>query len=290
MARLAWERGHVVEAERLTRRALETARTGGDPRQVGHALGQLGFYALLGPTPVPEAIERCTGLLAQAGDDRRLRASLVKTLGSLHALQGETDLARRLADESSAVLADLGLRLDAAQAAVEFALREIIAGDPLAAEAIAREGFEVLKAMGETSYMCNCAAVLAQALSLQGLHHEASRFAAVSESATDDHDAGAQLQWRAARSRVLTAAGRTTEAVELARSAVEWGADTDMVLLQGDAWSEYARALHAAGRRAEAVAAARTAVELYEAKGATAVVAHARTLLDIVSDDGARRG
>ena len=288
-ARLAWERGQVSDAERLTRRALDTARAVGDQRQVGHALGQLGFFALLGPMPVPEAIDRCTGLLAEAVDDRRVRASLMKTLGSLHALRGDTDLARQLAGESSAVLADLGLRLDAAEAAVEFAMREIIAGDPLAAEAIAREGFEVLQAMGETSYMCNCAAVLAQALSLQGLHHEASRFAAVAEDATADHDAGAQLQWRGARSRVLIATGRAPEAVVLARSAVERAGVTDMVLLNGDAWSEYARALHAAGEEAAAVAAARTAVELYERKGATAVVAHARTLVDLVSD-GVRWG
>ncbi|MGY1717260.1 ATP-binding protein [Geodermatophilus sp. SYSU D01106] len=289
LARLHWERGQVLEAERLTRRALTTARATGDLRDVGHALGQLGFYALIGPTPVDEAIDRCTGLLAEAGDDRRVRASLVKTLGSLHALRGEMDLARRLAEESSSVLADLGLPLDAAQAAVEFAIRELIDGDPLAAESYAREGFEVLRAMGETSYMCNCAAVLAQALSVQGLHHEAARFAAISEQATDDHDVGAQLQWRAARGRVLTAEGRHHEAVELTRSAVDRAEGTDMVLLRGDAWSEHAQALHAAGRAEQALEAARTALALYERKGATAVAAHARTLLDVVSDRGPAR-
>ena len=290
MARLEWERGQVGEAERLMRRALAAARAAGDARHVGLALGQLGFYALLGPTRVDEAIDRCADLLEEAGDDRRLRASLQKTSSSLHALRGEFDLARQLADESSAVLADLGLRLDAAQAAVEFAIRELAAGDPLAAEAIAREGFEVLQAMGETSYMCNCAAVLAQALSVQGLHHEAARFAAISERTTDDHDVGAQLQWRAARARVLTAEGRNAQAVELARSAVELSDGTDMVLLQADAWYEYAQALHAAGRPAEAVQAARTALELYVRKGATAVAVHARTLLDVASERLPARG
>jgi class 3 adenylate cyclase/tetratricopeptide (TPR) repeat protein len=285
LAQLHWLQGLVVAAEGFTRRALDAARGLQDGRQVSHALAQLAFYTLIGPTPVDEGIERSVTLLAQAGDDRRTRALVLRTLAGLHALRGDMDRSRELAAESTGILEDLGLRLVAAQGSVEFAMRELIAGDVLAAEAEARAGYQVLQAMGETAYHSSCAAILAHSLSLQGLHHEAGRFAAVSEQTADPVDVISQFQWRVARARVLAGTGRTVEAVEMAEEAAARLTGTDLIGLQGDAQYELALLMREDGRSKEALAAARAALVLLERKGSRAVGDHARALVEELVDD-----
>ncbi|MGK5110884.1 ATP-binding protein [Geodermatophilus sp. CPCC 205506] len=285
LARLHWEQGHVRRADELTQRALDGARGVGDMRRASHALTQLAYCSLIGPTPVDEAIDRCQTYLVEAGEDRRLRASLLQTVAGLRALRGEFEESRRLAAECTAVFEDLGLELAAGQAAMEFAIRELLAGDPLAAEAVARRGFETLQQMGEKSFLCNCAAVLAQALSLQGLHHEAGRFAAISAEVTDDDDVAGQVQWRMARARVASALGRSSEAVFLAESALERLAGTEFDFLHGDALFDLAQVYRQAGRHPDAVRAARAALEVFERKGVAAVTPYVVAFLDELSDE-----
>ncbi|MGY1701829.1 AAA family ATPase [Geodermatophilus sp. SYSU D00766] len=285
LSEVEWLQGRVLSAEQHTRRGLDVAREIGDTRQVSLALSQLGFFTLVGPTPVDEGIERCTALLAEVGDDRRTRAALLRTVSGLHGLRGDFARSRELAAESLGVLDDLGLRLAAAQASVEFAMRELIAGDVLAAEAVARAGYDVLEAMGERSYLSTSAAVLAHALSLQGLHHEAARFAEVSERTADPVDVIPQVEWRVARARVLAGTGRTAEAVRLAEEAVAEVAGTDLIGFHGDAQYELALLLREDGRTEEALAAARAALALQERKGSRAVAGHARALVEELTDD-----
>ncbi|MFD2093625.1 ATP-binding protein [Blastococcus deserti] len=285
LARMHWVQGQVLIAEAYTRRAVELARRAGQTRQLNYALTQLAFYTLIGPTPVDEGIDRCQELLAAAGDDRRMRASVLKTLAGLHAMRGEFAHARELGGESLAILEDLGLRLAAAQASVEFAIRELVAGDVLAAEAEARKGFDVLDTMGESSYLSSCAALLAHALSLQGLHHEAGRYAGISERTADPGDVISQFQWRVARARVLAGTGRTADAVRLAQEATEQVAGTDLLSFRGDAHFELALLLREDGRPADALRAAHTALALHERKGNTATRDHVRVLVEELSDE-----
>ncbi|WP_369258272.1 AAA family ATPase [Geodermatophilus amargosae] len=285
LAQLNWLQGHVVAAEGHTSRALALSQRSGDRRQVSHALSQLAFYTLIGPTPTDVGVDRCTALLAEAGDDRSTRASLLRTLSGLHALRGDFDRSRALAAESLAVFEDLGLRLAAAQATVEFALRELVAGDPLAAESLARGGYELLAAMGERSYLSSSAACLAHALSLQGLHHEAGRFAEVSERTADPVDVIAQFQWRVVRARVLAGTGRPAEAVRLAEEAAAQLAGTDLIGFQGDAQYELALLLREDRQIDAAMVAARAAVDLYDRKGNAAAIGYVRALVDELADD-----
>jgi tetratricopeptide (TPR) repeat protein len=285
LARVHWTGGHVVRAQEVMQEALEEARRCDDGRQVGLALTQIAFYALIGPAPVGEAIDLCHRLLAEAGDDRPMRASVLKTLAGLHALRREFEQSRQLAQQSTELYEELGLRLAAAQASVEFAIRELLAGDPLAAEAVARRGYQVLESIGETSYQASCAAMLAQALHLQGLHHEAGRFAKLSEELSDAGDVISQSQWRAARAKVLAGIGQHDEALRLAHEAVDQLAGTDLLFLKGDALLGLAEVLRAAGRAHEAVDALEAAQAIHDRKGATGLRDHARRLMDELIDD-----
>jgi tetratricopeptide (TPR) repeat protein len=277
--------GSVSRGTEIMERALLRARESDDAVRMRRAASELAFYTVIGPTPVEEALARCRVLLTEAGEDQRTRASVLKTLSSLHALRGEFDEARRLAAESLAIMNDVGLRLAAARASVDFAMRELLAGDPLAAEAIAREGYETLDLMNERAYKCTCAALLAQALHLQGLQHEASRFAEVSRDNAGGSDAVGQYQWRTAQARVLAGRGQFPEAIALAKAAVELLEKTDLVFMHGDALFDLAGVLRTSGRLAEAEAAAREALRLHERKGARAAAELARDLADRIADE-----
>jgi tetratricopeptide (TPR) repeat protein len=285
LAMTYWVRGEVSRADQATQRALEHARAAGDDRQASHAVSQLAFYSLIGMAPVPEGISRCESLLEGAGEDRRLRSSLLHTMGGLKALAGRFDEARALFAESEATLIDLGLVLEAAQGRVVPALVELYAGDPVAAEAEARRGYEVLEAMGERPYMSSAAAVLALALYLQGLHHEASRFARVSEENTSAIDLISNIQWRTARARVLATDGQLEEAEALARSAAERAQGSEMLSLRGDTLLEMADILRRRERWEEALHAARGALEAYERKQASGPMRQARGVLDEIEDE-----
>ena len=139
--------------------------------------------------------------------------------------------------------------------------------------------------MNERAYKCNCAALLALALHLQGLQHEASRFAEVSRQTAGASDAVGQYQWRTAQARVLADRGQFSEAIALARAAVELLEKTDLLFMHGDALYDLAGVLRASGRLVEAEAAAREALRLQERKGATAAAELARDLADRIADE-----
>jgi tetratricopeptide (TPR) repeat protein len=290
LARAYWVGGQVARADELTQRAVEHAQRAGDARQAGHALAQLGFYALTGPMPVPEGIARCEEMLRQAGDDRRMQASVLQSLAGLHSLQGAFDRGRELSAASMAILTDLGLALAAAQASVERAFAELYAGDPIAAEAEARHGYEVLERMGEKSYLCSAAALLALTLHLQGLPHEAARFAKISEETASTDDVISQLGWRGARARALADEGRLADAERLARAAVDRVSATDLLFLHGDALVDLAQIRHRQGALDEAVHHAQQAVVLYRRKAATVLERNAEALAEKLADERASQG
>ena len=90
--------------------------------------------ALRGPTPVPEAIERCEEIVAEAHGDRRTQGVVKSTLAVLFAMHGEFESARSLASDGQALLADLGLTVSSASSSLEIAWVERLAGDLEAAE------------------------------------------------------------------------------------------------------------------------------------------------------------
>ena len=178
-------------------------------------------------------------------------------------------------------------RLTAASATESYAIVELLAGDPAAAERELRWGYESLGQMGAAAEVAPVlAALLAQTLYLQERDDEALRFSELSEEAAAPDDLSAHVQWRAARAKVLARAGTTEEAERLAREAVRLAAETDFLGLHGDALVDLAEVLVLAGRTRESVPALEDAVRLYERKGNVVSAERARALM---ADVGAAR-
>src|SRR5262249_1420537 len=114
---LAWINGRACRygaAAEAFERAIDYARRAGDGRQERRASVQYAQVAVLGSTPVDEAIESCQELVQRVEGDRQAGAAVVCVLGQLEAMRGNFDRARALYDEASAALEELGLPVDAA--------------------------------------------------------------------------------------------------------------------------------------------------------------------------------
>jgi DNA-binding SARP family transcriptional activator len=268
--------GATVEA---LERAIDYARRAGDARTEAQSLNLFVGAAFFGPMPIPDAIRVCEEILAQPGQQRRIRASAQRALAGLKAMAGEFAEARELVASHKEIVEELGLRVTAAAAAETYGIVEMLAGDPEAAERELSWGFGVLEEIGETQNFPDLAAKLADALYAQGRDERALELSEVSEGATAPDDLSAGVQWRAVRAKLLARHGDAERAEALGREAVALAAETDFLVLRGDAFVDLAEVLRLAGRDADAVPLLEQALELYEQKGNVVAAERARAPL-----------
>ena len=260
-------------------KALVHARRAGSARDQSFILASLPISLLYGSTPVPEAIGRIQQILEETPGDRMVEARVLDDLGELHAMLGEFDEARRLYARSKEILEDLGLRLGLAVQTSAGGEIERLAGDPSAAEAELRSGYETLERMGEKAGLSTLAAFLAESIYSQGRHDEAERFTEISEAAAPREDVTSHVYLAGTRAKVLARRTQFEEAERMAREAAERSLETDSVGLQAHALMNLAEVLRFAGRPEEAVPPAEKAVDLYERKGNIVLRGRAQTWL-----------
>lgn len=205
--------------------------------------------------------------------------SAMRALASLKAMNGEFDEARELIARERAISEDLGQPLVAAKASVAYGFVELGADDALAAERELRIGYEQLKELGEKGALSNVAAVLAQAVYLQGRDDEALELAAVAERAAAPQDLSAQVYWRRPRALVLARRGELDEAEELARAGVALARKTDFLNMQGDALTGLAEVFRFGEQPEAAAAELRKAIYAYDRKGNRVAAKKARAAL-----------
>jgi len=142
-------------------------------------------------------------------------------------------------------------------------------GDPATAERHLRLEYDTLYQMGERRYLATTAAELARAIAAQGpsRYDEATRLIAISQEAAAGEDLSTQAVSQGLSARILADRGHHREAEELARSAAELAAQTDLLSEHADTLLELAHVHAAAGRIPEAHAAATQALDLYQRKG-----------------------
>jgi DNA-binding SARP family transcriptional activator/predicted ATPase len=261
-------------------RALHYAQQAGDRRQQSSIVALLAQALHYGPTPVEIAIERCEGLLADAGGDSALAAALMSTLGGLYAMRGDAEHARSLWSQSRALYEELGLQHRRAVRSLIAANIELLGGDAVAAERELRLGYDTLAAMGETWVRATLAAYLGAVLAELGRNDEAITFTRESETNASADDVVTQVVWRGARARALAHAGEGAEAAAFARDAVRRAAETDFVDLRAGAFLDLAAVLAATDPDGAADAAAEAARE-YERKGNVVGAERARSLVTV---------
>jgi hypothetical protein len=280
LAWVPWSHCQAGAAEAALQRALEHARRAGDNRTEAWSLDLLIGAAWFGPLPVVDAIERCEEILAQAAKQRRIRASALRGLAGLKAMEGDFDEARALIERHRALLQDLGLSVTAAHASETYGIVEMLADDPAGAERELRRGYETLDRLGAEMNVSPLAALLAQALYAQERDEEALRFSELSEQAAQPDDLFAHVQWRAARAKALARMTNAEGAEALAREAVALAERTDFLIVHGDALMDLAEVLRLTDRADQSVAIVEQALRLYEQKGNTVSAARARALLE----------
>ena len=260
---------HWGERAAALERALEHARRSGDAAEVATITSLLAQALYYGPTPVPEAVSRCEGYLAEHPGNRSLEASMTGVLAGLRAMQGDFDEARRLQARAREIHEELGQRFRIAARSLVGAEIEQLAGRPDEAVSILRWAYETLSEMGATSIMSTTAAFLADALCLDGLYEEAEEISKVSEEQAAAVDVVTQVLWRTARARAV--AGRDPRAAEaLAREALAAAQTTDYPDLEARSLMAVAEVV---GPGDEASGLLEDARRLYEQKGNVAALA-----------------
>ena len=267
-AAVYWIHGRSAAAEEAWRQAAEYARRANDRRQLTEILGWLASAALWGPTPTTEGIQCCEDYLNDVGNHPRGQALILNHMAGLYAMQDQFETAHATLSRAKSYLDILGPTMTAAgtQPAAFIAMLE---GDPATAETHLRFAYESLSLMGEKDNLATEAALLARAIAAQGQgrYGEASQLIAISQEAAAGEDIVTQILCRGLSARMLADRGRHAQATELASSAVELAAQTDLLSQHADALLDLAHVLAASGRFPEAQAAATQALDLYQRKG-----------------------
>jgi len=256
--------------------SMTYARLAKDGRLIARNAVGLASSALLGPTPVPQAIELCEQMVANGLSDRQAESKILCTLAQLRAMNGDFDQARSLYRRGRAMLRELGQGLNAAANGIDVLQVEILAGDLASAEREVMADLAFLERAGETFYLSTMAALLSRVVRDQGRDEEALVLSRRAEEATAADDVESLALWQSIRAPILARAGKLAEAESLARSAVELSLKSDAPQMQADSLSELAAVLMQASRPDEARQAIEKAISIYQVKGD--VVSAARSL------------
>lgn len=226
-----------------------------------------------------EGNRRAAEILEQTNDPW-VEAYALRCLGSLAAMEGRFEEARRRIGDALAIYEDLGLEMQMAHTAErESAYLEMLGDDPAAAERELRLAYEAFEAVGLENSAASAAGYLGHALCGQGRYEEAARFAGISENTAVANDANTQIVWRCVRARVLARQGAFESAEVLAREAARLAEKTDALDDRGDTLMGLADVLRVVGRRDEAAITVAGALRLYEKKDNVVSGAKAAALL-----------
>jgi len=271
--------GQFGEAAAAVERGLEHARLAGDVREEPAHATMYALAALLGPTPVSEAIERCEEILEQVTGNRRSEGFVICLLALLEAMRGHFERARMLAEQGRATLEELGEGgVLTAWPALYGSRVEFLAGDTEAAERELRRGYEILERMGERYYLSSVAGLLARVVCAQGRFDEAEELVATVERLAAEDDVEAQALWRCVRAWVFVRQGNTAEASTLAAQVVELLRPLDAPMYKIEAFIDLGEALHTAGDPL-GTWALEEAARLSDQKGIVVTAEKARELL-----------
>jgi class 3 adenylate cyclase/tetratricopeptide (TPR) repeat protein len=273
--------GEFGGAEVALDRALVAARRVGDWRRANAVLAGAPIAHLWGPRPVIRASGNCLDVvrvLRITAGSPAVEAVALRSQAVLEALRGRFDAARTMLASSRRAGEDLGLTHRVLEADMFAGIVELIAGEVATAERLLRAAYDGLRDRGLGTDAAQAAALLGRAQLRQGRVDEAIDCTVESERLAGD-GLQAAIAWRCVRAEALASRGEHVAAAVLARAAVELAARTDALLDHADARVALAVALRAGGREREADAELARAIDLWEAKGATALVerhAHAR--------------
>ena len=233
----------------------------------GGAAPAVAYLMVHGPTPVPEAIERCEVLGEGLRGDRRNEAIVLAAIAQLQAMDGRFDEARTTYKRARTILLELEATLEASATSIESSRVELLAGDLVAAEAELRRDDEALAALDEAYFRSTVAAILANVLVETGDLEEAARYAELAEKLADADDTWSQAAWRTARAGVLVRRAELVDADRLATEAVDLVRAGDDLTLRAETLVTAAAIRAGTGHERDAAAWLDEALAIYDEKG-----------------------
>ncbi len=260
-------RARFDEAGTAADAVMRHALAAPEPRLVARAAQLLAYSLLLGPIPVDEALVRCADLSREVEGDRKAEAYVAGISSVLLAMRGNFSRARELYAWERDTLDSLGPSVIASSTSLHAARVELLAGDPVAAERVARVDFDILGARGETYFRSTVAGFLARALLEQGRFEDADAMAEEARTLSADDDVESQLLWRGVAAKLLALRGLNDEALAMAESEREIAATISSPGYQADALTDTADVLAAIGRKQEAAPHLSEALRLFDVKG-----------------------
>jgi class 3 adenylate cyclase/tetratricopeptide (TPR) repeat protein len=271
-------------AERAARRAADHARRCGDDQLLGDAIRYLLVSQCFGSATPEEGRSTLDELLEDISRSRPLEATAYAVRGSILAVEGSFDEARRLAALAIEITEALGMRV---MVAVYEGFRggvEIEAGDAGEAERAFRRSYEILDEMAREGFKSTAAADLARVLCRLGRFDEAEGFAEIARSVAAEDDLSSQVFGRSAQAAVLAARGEFDEAEQLAREAIQMLEGAESLGAQGVVRMDLARVLRKGGNREEAKHVAREALAFFDRKGNRSSAASTQAFLEELTE------
>jgi tetratricopeptide (TPR) repeat protein len=262
------ERGREAEA---AERSIAHAREAGDERLEARITAGYTNALRDGPTPVPEAIERCRAIIDRRLSNRQAEAVVRASLAMLLAMNEQLEDARDEYAAAIELLADLGGALPAL-AAVAAAKIELAVGNFDAVIQELRPAYVRLGELGEHYFRPVVGSLLAFALEQDDQSAEARALVEELTGSTDPSDVEAWSVLHAVRAKQLATDGDYDEAIAAARLAGDVVADADAPVVQANALVILAEVAEAAGEPALAREARSAATERYVAKADAAAL------------------
>jgi class 3 adenylate cyclase/tetratricopeptide (TPR) repeat protein len=283
LASVRWSQCRASLTEAALHRAAALYHRAGDRAAELEQVARMGATALLGPTPVGEAVKLVGRILDEVAGFPRAEASVMTDLAHLMAMRGDFDAALGLSSEAATILDELGDRGRAASLAQTPIWVSLMMGDPAAAAEMAGSSYETLSDLGARSAQGVVGTLLARALFALGRVEEAESLATSIEEVRPD-DVGARINCGAIRARALTSMGQLGAGESKAREIVRLVKQTDFINEEGDARLDLAEILRSAGQSDVAVGAAEASLSCYERKGNLVSAERAREVLARLSD------
>jgi tetratricopeptide (TPR) repeat protein len=182
-------------------------------------------------------------------------------------MQTSFDEARELLLAARQTYETLGLRLALAGLMQVDGTIALMAGDPVAAERVLREGYELL--LGISGWQGAHGLRLAEALQRQERYAEAVELVDAVEAQTRSGELEDQVHWATIKGPLLARDGRSAEAEEVVRAALTAIKTTDALNLHAQTLAALAEVQqHSDGDGADDTA--RHAISLFRQKGNTA--------------------
>jgi class 3 adenylate cyclase/tetratricopeptide (TPR) repeat protein len=279
IADVHWMSSRWREQERALERALPYAERAGDARETGSILMRLAMALYWGPTPAPEAIVRAEQMLERARGNPAVESSFLVSLAGLQAMSDRFEEARDLLARGEMIAKELGFKLWFAGFSLVSGDVELLAGDPAAGERRLRQGYDVLKKMGERGVLSAVASRLARTIYAQGRYDEAELLAKTSEQLAGRGDIAARIESRSIRAKILAQRGRFEEAETLARQALELAERTDDIGSEATAIRDLVEVIDLAGKTEDVVPLMGRARDLFAQKGNVVAARAAKEVL-----------